>query len=44
MAGVESMIVEEKQPPTKQVDREKVILILSLIVRKKCVFRMRFSA
>lgn len=25
MAGVESMIVqEEKQPPTKQIDREKV--------------------
>lgn len=24
MAGLESMIVEEKQPPPKQVDREKV--------------------
>lgn len=24
MAGLESMIVEEKQPPTKSVDREKV--------------------
>lgn len=24
MAGLESMIVEEKQPPTKQIDREKV--------------------
>lgn len=24
MAGVESMIVEEKQPPPKQIDREKV--------------------
>lgn len=24
MAGVESMIVEEKQAPTKQIDREKV--------------------
>lgn len=24
MAGIESMIVEEKQPPTKQIDREKV--------------------
>lgn len=26
MAGLESMIVEEKQPPAKQVDREKVKL------------------
>lgn len=26
MAGVESMIVEEKQAPTKQIDREKVIV------------------
>lgn len=24
MAGLESMIVEEKQPPPKTVDREKV--------------------
>lgn len=30
MAGVESMIVEEKQPPIKQVDREKVIWALQL--------------
>lgn len=28
MAGVESMIVEEKQPPTKQIDREKVNIFL----------------
>lgn len=26
MAGIESMIVEEKQAPTKQIDREKVIV------------------
>lgn len=27
MAGVESMIVEEKHPPPKQIDREKVNFI-----------------
>lgn len=31
MAGIESMIVEEKQPPTKQIDREKVSLKLLFI-------------
>lgn len=30
MAGVESMIVEEKQPPTKQIDREKVTMPMRL--------------
>lgn len=27
MAGIESMIVEEKQPPTKSIDREKVNIL-----------------
>lgn len=33
MAGVESMIVEEKHPPPKQIDREKVGWTLAELVR-----------
>lgn len=38
MAGVESMIVEEKQAPTKQIDREKVSELQSLQLNRTNVY------
>lgn len=42
MAGVESMIVEEKQPPTKQIDREKVNKCILIIFCVDCWENNRF--
>lgn len=32
LAGIESMIVEEKHPPTKQIDREKVKYLTIILI------------